>query len=85
MVEQTACYARHMDVVVLWLLGIGLVVLTVVAFGRMAWRILSGEDEFEPGGSYGRQAIGPYRADRDDRAPRRGRLRRWLSDLADSS
>jgi hypothetical protein len=62
---------------VVWILSIALVLLTAIGFGRMAWRIMSGREEFEPGGSYGRQAIGRYHEDRrPDRPSRRRRLRR---------
>ena len=68
-----------MDVlVVLWVLSIAAIVVAGIGFGRMAWRILSGQEEFEPGGSYSRQAIGTYQEDRKPRAPRRGRLRRLV-------
>ena len=52
--------------------------VAIIGFGRMAWRILSGQQDFEPGGSYSRQAIGRYQEDRKARAPGRGRLRRLV-------
>ena len=57
---------------------IGIFVATV-GFGRMAWRILSGEEQFEPGGSYSRQAVGRYHE--DDKPGQRGRLLRRLAGL----
>ena len=58
------------------LLAVAGLLLSVVGLGRMAWRILSGEEEFEPGGSYSRQAVG---RDHEDRKPaRRGRLARLV-------
>lgn len=66
-----------MDVlVVLWVLSIAAIVVAGIGFGRMAWRILSGQEEFEPGGSFGRQAVGRYHEDR--KPARRGRLARLV-------
>ncbi len=56
---------------------IGILVATV-GFGRMAWRILSGQEQFEPGGSYSRQAVGRYH---EDGKPERRALRRRLAGL----
>ena len=61
---------------VLSLVGIA---VAIVGFSRMAWRILSGQEQFEPGGSYSRQAIGRYQEDRKPGEPRRGRLRRLMA------
>ena len=52
--------------------------VAIVGFARMAWRILNGQEQFEPGGSYSRQAIGTYQEDRKARPSRRGRLRRLV-------
>ena len=56
---------------------VGIVVATI-GFGRMAWRILSGQEQFEPGGSYSRQAVGRYH---EDGKPERRELRRRLAGL----
>ena len=66
-----------MDIlVVLWVLSIAAIVLAGIGFGRMAWRILNGQEEFEPGGSFGRQAVGRYH---EHRGPeRRRRLARFV-------
>ena len=61
---------------VLSLLGIA---IAIIGFSRIAWRILSGREEFEPGGSYSRQAIGRYQEDRKPGERRRGRLRRLVT------
>ena len=52
------------------------ILVAAVGFGRMAWRILSGEEQFEPGGSYSRQAVGRYHEDR--KPERRRRLARLV-------
>jgi hypothetical protein len=38
-----------------------LALVVLLGFGRMAWRILRGGEEMEPGGSYSRQALGRYK------------------------
>ena len=40
---------------------VALALLVLFGFGRMAWRILRGDEEMEPGGSYSRQSLGRYK------------------------
>ena len=40
---------------------VGLALLVLFGFGRMAWRVLRGGEEMEPGGSYSRQTLGRYK------------------------
>jgi hypothetical protein len=64
---------------VLSILTIVAIIVATVGFGRMAWRILSGHEQFEPGGSYGRQAVGRYHEER--KAGQRDSVRRRLAGL----
>ena len=65
-------YDEHMRLAGAIVLG-ALLVLIVVSFARMGWRILRGEDEFVAGGSMGRQMTSPVEGRHRIR-----RLRRWL-------
>lgn len=45
---------------ILGVIAIAAMVVVMVGFGRLAWRIWRGE-EMEPGGSYSRQTLGRYK------------------------
>ena len=52
-------YIRRVDaMLVAGIAAVALIALVLLAFGRMAWPILTGRETMEAGGSHGRQAFG---------------------------